>query len=634
MFFTFLGLGIGLFAARADSEFAPGPQFRSIPSFKLLNQPVGNKTPPARTKRQPGLAGSSIAAFGDGALVVEPDTGTLILTDKAGAKVQALSIGAGASQLVVDSKSKLAYVADRNGDRIVVVSLAKGLTKRRTIATNTEPYGVALTPDRKTLLVTAVADRTLTGYRARDGKQMWSIDLPPEPRGVAVSPDGKEASVGFLTTGAIARVPLRNGRKDGTPRYVNIERQGPVVNRVRRFGTNLQLLGRLPSTKGAGRVFARNAFSVVYVGHRMTVVPHQQSTPVQATISENRGSYGGGASPPIEHRIAFVARRVEGREPVAVAQINLHQPRGAAYDSKLDRLFVSGYGSDDILILNNVSQPTIKLRSIVSVAIGHKPGCGPTGMALNDDGVLLVHCSLSRRVVRYNPNKWVNGYKSGPALVASPLSALQEKGRNMFRKGKDFRMSTRGAMACESCHPEARTDGLSWRIQGNTLQTPLLGGRVAGTHPFKWDGGDKTLDISLRSTVTRLGGRGITTNDAKALAAFLTSTKPPRSPKQNNKYAIARGKALFRSKTLKCASCHSGTKLTNQKSYDLAADMKKKVDTPSLLGLASSAPYYHDGSAASLRALLLENGTIHGMGKLKSLTSRNIDDLIAYLKTL
>jgi len=72
---------------------------------------------------------------------------------------------------------------------------------------------------------------------------------------------------------------------------------------------------------------------------------------------------------------------------------------------------------------------------------------------------------------------------------------------------------------------------------------------------------------------------------------------------------------------------------TNRKMYEFADDIAK-VDTPALVGLAASAPYYHDGSAPTLRALLLENGSVHGMGNLSNLDSQKMDDLIAYLKTL
>ena len=85
-------------------------------------------------------------------------------------------------------------------------------------------------------------------------------------------------------------------------------------------------------------------------------------------------------------------------------------------------------------------------------------------------------------------------------------------------------------MACSSCHPEAGSDGLSWRIETHELQTPLLAGRVAGTHPYKWDGGDRDLAISLTATMRRLGGGGLTPGQTKSLAAYLEALPAPRVP--------------------------------------------------------------------------------------------------------
>jgi hypothetical protein len=47
-----------------------------------------------------------------------------------------------------------------------------------------------------------------------------------------------------------------------------------------------------------------------------------------------------------------------------------------------------------------------------------------------------------------------------------------------------------------------------------------------------------------------------------------------------------------------------------------------------------SAPYYHDGSAASLREVLTGNGLVHGMADSASLDDGAIGDLVAFLETL
>jgi cytochrome c peroxidase len=260
--------------------------------------------------------------------------------------------------------------------------------------------------------------------------------------------------------------------------------------------------------------------------------------------------------------------------------------------------------------------------------------CGPTGLSVADSGELMVHCGISHSLMRVKlDGKVASVEHRGKDFGGSRLSKAARTGREMFFRAADTRMSGLGAFACANCHPDGRADGLSWRIQGVTLQTPFLTGRLSGTHPFKWDGQDATLDISLTQTVRRLGGTGIRSTDAKALKAFLESLPRPRKPTVGDRRAVARGKKLFYSKATGCASCHSGRRFTDRKMYELAEDLPK-VDTPSLIGLAHSAPYYHDGSAATLEAVLMENGSVHGMGRTNKLDSTQRADLIAFLETL
>ena len=71
---------------------------------------------------------------------------------------------------------------------------------------------------------------------------------------------------------------------------------------------------------------------------------------------------------------------------------------------------------------------------------------------------------------------------------------------------------------------------------------------------------------------------------------------------------VARGKKLFDSAELGCRSCHDGKQYTDQDKHKFTAATLPEADTPSLIGLAASAPYYHDGSAATLEALLRDRG--------------------------
>jgi DNA-binding beta-propeller fold protein YncE/mono/diheme cytochrome c family protein len=603
--------------------------------FQMLDLPVGKPQAPSADRPAVTLAGSSIAALAEGALVVDGDSGRLIRTNREGVPVARLDIGPDAPQMAVDRARERAYVVDRRGDQIVVVSLAGGFLRvLREVDTPAEPYGVALTPDGERLLVTAVADRTLVAYRTDSGAELWRTDLAPEPRGVAVSRDGVQVAVAHLNTGAVARGSLRGDRAPRLGMVPLLQRRSNVNQTVHQLpaGTmHPEVAASGSTTDRRGDSYARAALHVSFIGHGITVVPHQISTPHQAEGGENVGGYGGGFTPPISHQLAFLAGPA-GKSRVAIAQLPLHQPRATAYDEKRDRLYLFGFGSDSVAVLGDASQASVHLdyqRSLTEA-----PDCGATGAAVADDGSVLVFCSLTRRVAVLSGDTMTDSKLVVSREIApSRFTGDQLAGRGLFRKGNDMRMSRAGGMACESCHPEGRTDGLSWRIESKVLQTPLLAGRISGTHPFKWDGGDKDLSHSLTNTVRRLGGNGIGATEVRQLSAFLKALEPPRAPSVRDRRAVARGEKLFQSAEVGCASCHGGKALTDQRKHALSHDIDA-TDTPSLIGLAGSAPYFHDGSAATLEALLTDRGSVHGMGRTHKLGERQLEDLIAYLETL
>lgn len=608
-----------------------------VAPFTMDDAPVGEGQAPAATPAPSSLQGSKIAAIRGGTVVVDADSGKLLRTDADGAVVARIDIAPGAAMLVVDADHERVFVTDRSSDRIVVATLADGgLRQVDSFSTKAEPFGLALTPDGKTLLVTTVADHSLTAFDVGTGMARWNLELGPEPRGVAISPQGHEAMVTFLTTGAVARIDI--GRPEPKMTFVSLD---PGVRANAQFGNPTAPVDPMSDE---GKSFARNAFAATYVGHNIAVVPHQLSTPHLASgdFEVEASGYGGGNgfTSPINHRLAFLATPDAGEKgtvQVAMATTNLHQPRALAYDGRSDTLYVAGYGSDDVLAVANVSQASVHAtwQHRVTDSAG---ACGPEGLAVDpDDGHVLVFCGLTRKVVRLagdpaSPSAPTEVAHSNE-LAASRLSPEALRGQALFRKGNAHEISTFGAMACASCHAEIRADGLSWRLQGKNLQTPLLAGRIAGAHPFKWDGKDPDIKSSLTNTVTRLGGTGISAQQAQELAVFLESVDAPRKPTVDDPAAVARGKALFDGEITGCATCHNGAIYTDQQQYDLSTDLGE-VDTPSLVGLAISAPYYHDGSARTLSALLRDNASVHGMGSVSKLTDGQIGDLVQYLETL
>lgn len=608
--------------------------------FELVGRPLAGATPVPTPSY---LSASRIVAVDDGALVIDGDSGTLIRTDRAGVPIARLPIGPDAGPLTFDHTTRRAYVVDRRADRVVVVSVGDGLAHVHAWPTPVEPVAVALTPGGSQVLIVAGADRALVALDARTGREAWRAPLGAEPRGLAVSPDGTRALVTYLAAGDVAVVDLAT--RTVTPRTLEPPAPVPVLRPSRK---PLAIQPRRPSSKPLrkhpprARRFARGAFAALFLGAGQAVVPFQTETPVGG--GEDTGSYGGGGdAPPIEHHFAMLQFE-GGAERQVGARIQVVAPRALAWDGVRDALYVAGVGADRIVQVRGAAGAPHAGLSIVVEAAGGRggPACGPDGLAIAADGDLLVWCAFTRQIVRVDvvadDGRLVTGEPgdgpatasaAGPVLAPSSLTAAQHAGLELFHR-PSRKTSDSPALACVSCHPDGRADGLSWRIEGHTLQTPVLAGRITGTHPYKWDGGDPTLTASITGTIRRLGGRGLPPAEVAALAAYVEHLPPPRAPTRDPA-AVARGQHVFEGKA-GCKTCHDGAAYTDTLRYRFKGTLKDS-DTPSLRGLAVSAPYYHDGSARTLEVLVRGGGAVHGMADTRSLTDPEVADLVAFLET-
>ncbi|MBN8877830.1 MAG: c-type cytochrome [Sphingobacteriales bacterium] len=141
------------------------------------------------------------------------------------------------------------------------------------------------------------------------------------------------------------------------------------------------------------------------------------------------------------------------------------------------------------------------------------------------------------------------------------------------------------------------------------------------------------------------GGPDLVTDKLPALQAYQFSLAAPQAQAGSfDATAAARGKILFNNKA-QCATCHSGPKFTdvtdggklhpqdasvaNDKDYVNRSATKQWRVTP-LKGIWQHAPYFHDGSAATLSAVVDKYNASRNLG----LTSQEKTDLTEYLKSL
>ena len=132
---------------------------------------------------------------------------------------------------------------------------------------------------------------------------------------------------------------------------------------------------------------------------------------------------------------------------------------------------------------------------------------------------------------------------------------------------------------------------------------------------------------------------GLPEEKAQSIDAYLKAARPMPSPHLVNgalSDAALRGKRLFQVE--RCQRCHMDPYYTDSERHEVGTtrgvDAGKAVDTPSLLELWRSAPYLHDGRAATVRDVLLNETHANIETRINRLNDDEVDDLEAYLLSL
>ncbi len=302
-------------------------------------------------------------------------------------------------------------------------------------------------------------------------------------------------------------------------------------------------------------------------------------------------------------------------------------------------------------------------------------GRAPRGLAISPDGSrLYVSNFMDRSVTVFDLSDlrsqglWVALELATVQTVASEaLSAEILAGKQLFYDAFDTRLARDRYLSCASCHNDGGGDGRVWDLTGmgeglrNTID---LRGSGAAPGRLHWSQNfDEVQDFEgqIRSLA---GGSGLMPDadffagtrsdplgepkaglsvDLDALAAYVASLdRYPDSPFRNGDgtataEAVA-GSEIFLAKH--CAACHGGIDFTDS-SLNVLHDIGtirptsgsrlgrtlSGIDTPTLRGAWRSAPYLHDGSAASLAdAVAAHDSLTIGAGDMQK--------LVAYLEQI
>jgi cytochrome c peroxidase len=262
-----------------------------------------------------------------------------------------------------------------------------------------------------------------------------------------------------------------------------------------------------------------------------------------------------------------------------------------------------------------------------------------------------------RAVVLVGTRAWVANYFSdtlatvdvaAPAPKWDSIPLAPKSPMDMVRRGEfyfhDAEICFQAWQSCASCHPgDGRVDALNWDLLNDGIGNPKNNKSLLLSHATP-----PAMSLGLRDTAetaVRAGIRHIfftVQPDAVALAMdeYLKALKPvpsPRRVKGQLSAAALRGKRLFAQ--AHCASCHPAPLFTDLQPYDVGTRRKQdgptdRFDTPTLVELWRTAPYLHDGSAASVRDVLTTQNPGDRHGITSHLTPDQVDDLAEYLLSL
>jgi DNA-binding beta-propeller fold protein YncE len=185
--------------------------------------------------------------------------------------------------------------------------------------------------------------------------------------------------------------------------------------------------------------------------------------------------------------------------------------------------------------------------------------------------------------------------------------------------------------SCASCHPDVRVDGLNWDLLNDGIGNPKNVKSLLLSHetpPVMSLGVRSHAKVAVRAGFTNIQFTEVPEDYSSHVDAYLEGLKPVISPHQSSAKDLEKGKALFQS--LQCHECHPAPLYTNMKSYPLGEDKSLQWDTPTLIEIWRTGPYWHDGRYAALEEIF--NKEKHGLQE--SLSSNDIRALNAYLLTL
>jgi YVTN family beta-propeller protein len=488
-----------------------------------------------------------------------------------------------------------------------------------------EPRGVAMTADGSTAYVAVGVANELVRVDLNSKQIIGRLAVGREPRGVALSTDESQVLVGNSRSQDVSLVDVKGWKVKKTIAIDGDNLRQVAISSDGKHGYIANMKNRrFPTT--------RNNIDLGWVlGQRLTRVPLDGTENFGTLSLDTQGKAASDA-----HGVAvsrdqkFVAVSCGGTHEVMIFRTDLSPLPWRAKSSR-------------DLIAPELLKKDGRYRRVVL-------GGRPTEIAFAPRENLIYvanYLSDAIQVVDAESAKLVRTIPLGGPKEIS----LERKGEIVFH---DASHSFNQWYSCNTCHSEGHTAGLDFDTLNDGRQdlstfhsrsrkkVPTLR-RVTETKPWTWHGWQTSLeDAAFESFTKSMQGPRPKADDIKSLIAYLDTLEYPRNPYRNPDGSLSaqaqRGREVFKSPKAACNTCHGGAELTDGRIHEVGLeehdDAYRGYNPPSLRGLYDKDPYLHDGRAKTLREALSGPHSADNVTGLGELTERELDDLIAYLKSL
>jgi YVTN family beta-propeller protein len=555
----------------------------------------------------------------------------------------------GPRALVLDSSGANLYVSGQRSGSIYAIDTTRGVV-RASAPVCSEPMGVLVSADDSKVFVACAQDDEIVEL---DATTLAGVGAPlvtaRKPWALAWGADGRTLFVTHLLgpgVSVLSTEPLALQSSwtvaDGPGQPTPMSPQG----------------GEDPTephgqVRGLYDSAIRPGTTDLWVAHLMlgTDTP-QPMLDFQRTVFPALSVFDGTGS-----QLARLSVQVNSGDGGAFGDV-VSGPRALTFSSDGKFAFVVDADSEDVLVVDADKRVEAQL---VRPLPGHLPVA-----IVESGGEIYVQEQNTEDIAVFKVDESSGGVSvvldGSPfaSLAADPMPANMRLGQKLFYSANsdDAPVTQNHWVACASCHLEGRSDAVTWLFAQGPRDTPTNAGGLLDTgFLFRTADRNEVQDYWKTIDVEQGGHFSITEPTQKplldALEAFVDHAIPAPVPPSTDVAHLLQGDALASVRAqgqavfnrVGCDACHYGPAWTDSGAGNASLDLSGPIvstmttggvllhdvgtcvtsgswpdvthddidgharpscafDTPALRGLWDSAPYLHDGSAATLDDLM------------------------------